>query len=492
MLSLSDKAGFLIVANLIKYAVGFLMPIVLVRLLDQHDYGSYQQLLLVGTAMTGIMTLGLPTSIYYFYHHVTVDKHTTLIFQTILALAAAGLISGALVYLTAPFLSLRMNNPGLSGLLGIYALYVAFFIASEHFVHFLISQGRYRLAVGFETGETIVRVAILLLPLWLGYGLVGLVWATVVYAVLRFGIRTDLILRGTSGSVGHWSKSLFLSEQLRYSIPLFLTSLVGFIGRLVDKAIVAAFFTPEQFAIYIVGALEIPLDVIFQASVANVLRASLPPLVRDGNLEEVVRIWRETVRKLAIIVLPSFIFLLGFSHDFITLLFTSKYAESVHVFRIFLFLMPFHMFAFSVIPQVFGKTQLNMYIAIGATVSQVILSFLLLWAIGFYGPAVASVIVIFLVSVAYFVTTMRLVQASVWRLLPLTDLGKIAAVAILSLGVAYLAQDAISIKWIDFIVSTVTYSVSFLLFAALFGVFTDADRELMRRWVAKVLPLDGR
>ncbi len=43
-------------------------------------------------------------------------------------------------------------------------------------------------------------------------------------------------------------------------------------------------------AIYSVGALEIPLDVIFQGSVANVLRASLPALVRDGNRREIVRV----------------------------------------------------------------------------------------------------------------------------------------------------------------------------------------------------------
>ena len=62
MRSLSNKAGLLILANGIKYAIGFILPMVLVRLLTKQDYGTYQQLSLVSSAATGIMVLGLPTS----------------------------------------------------------------------------------------------------------------------------------------------------------------------------------------------------------------------------------------------------------------------------------------------------------------------------------------------------------------------------------------------------------------------------------------------
>ncbi|MHB8624057.1 MAG: lipopolysaccharide biosynthesis protein [Sulfuricaulis sp.] len=488
MSSLSDKAGILIIANLIKYAVGFMMPIVLVRMLDQDSYGSYQQLLLVGTTMAGIMTLGLPASIYYFYHHGPASKRSALIFQTVVMLAMAGLVSGALVHLAAPFLARHMNNPNLTGLLGTYALYIGLSIAGEHFIHFLISQDRYRLAVGFETGETLIRVVMLLLPLWMGYGLVGLVWVAVIYAGLRFLVRTGMILKGVNWFTSQWRGSLFFREQFGYSLPLFLTSLVGFLGNLLDKAIIAAFFNPAHYAIYSVGALEIPLDVIFQASVANVLRASLPPLIREGNMAEVIRLWREAVRKLAIIVLPSFVFLFGFSHDFITLLFTNRYTESVYIFRIYLCMLPLYMFVFSVIPQVFGKTKLNFYIAVTGVTAHIILSFALLKVIGFYGPAIAAVIISFLSAGAYFIVAMRLAQTSAGQLLPLVTLGKIVSAAFLSLGAAYLLRGVVDIRWVDFVICAATYSVSYLALSLLLGVFTAADRKLLWRWIAKVLP----
>jgi len=63
----------LILANTLKYAVGFALPMVLVRLLTQDDYGTYQQLSLIANFATGIMVLGLPTSIYYFYHRKSAE-----------------------------------------------------------------------------------------------------------------------------------------------------------------------------------------------------------------------------------------------------------------------------------------------------------------------------------------------------------------------------------------------------------------------------------
>ena len=68
MRSLSDKAALLIAANLTKYAVGFVLPMVLVRLLSRDDYGTYQQLVLIGNIANAVMVLGLPVSVYYFYH----------------------------------------------------------------------------------------------------------------------------------------------------------------------------------------------------------------------------------------------------------------------------------------------------------------------------------------------------------------------------------------------------------------------------------------
>lgn len=492
MTSLSDKAGFLIVANFIKYAVGFVLPIILVRLLSQSEYGTYQQMILISTAAIGIMSLGLPTSVYYFYGLPPPERAPALIVQTSLLLGIAGAAVTAAIYFGATQIADSLNNPSMAGLLKIYAVSIAFMIASEHSVHFMIAQNRYLLAVGFETAETFVRVLVLLAPLWFGYGFTGLILGIVLYAIARFVVRSAYLFGSGGTSFAGWSKFLFPAEQLAYSIPIALVSLTWLIGNTFNRGILATAFAPEHYAIYSAGALEIPLDVIFQASVANVLRASLPPLVRDGNLTEVVRIVREAVRKLSIIVLPSFIFLLDHSHQFITLMFTQLYAESVPVFQIYLWLVPLHMFMLSPIPQIFGKTRVNVYIVLAMTAVLLFLSYALLKWVGFYGPAIAVVASQYFGVAVYFIVVLRLTRTTLLRLVPLAGMLRVVAASLGGLLVARLASDLTASELLNFVLAGAAFSAAFLVLAALIGVFTPEDRRLIKRWILKALPTGRR
>lgn len=484
--SLSDRAGFLIVANLVKYAVGFVMPMVLVRLLSQSDYGSYQQMILIGTAAIGVLTLGLPTSIYYLYHHVGNRKIPALLVQTTLMLAASGLLATVVIFLASDQFSSMLNNPSMSGLLQIYALSLVFMIGSEHCLHFMIAQNQYGRAVVFEVAETFIRVLTLLIPLWLGYGFTGLIIGIVIYSAMRFIVRNAYLFRKWTGNMVDAFQNTSVREQLAYSIPVALVSLAGLIGSTLNRGMLAATVTPAFYAIYAVGALEIPLDVIFQSSVANVLRASLPPLVRDGNLDEVVRVMREAVRKLSTIVLPSFIFLLGHSHQFIVLLFTTKYAESVTVFQIYLWLVPLHMLVLSPIPQVFGKPKLNFYIVLATTSLLLVLGYVLLKTVGFYGPALAMVITQYIQVGVFFVVVLRLTKSTMARLLPWNHMLRVVAAAGLSLVVSNQFDYLTASGLLNLCLSGVIFSLAFFAAGWFMGVFSPDDIHLLKRWVTRI------
>ena len=48
------------------FATTFMIPVVLVRVLDQSQFGTYKQLFLIYATMFGIAPLGLAESRYYF------------------------------------------------------------------------------------------------------------------------------------------------------------------------------------------------------------------------------------------------------------------------------------------------------------------------------------------------------------------------------------------------------------------------------------------
>ena len=466
------------------------MPMVLVRMLSQGEYGGYQQMILIGTAAVGVLTLGLPTSIYYFYHFIAPLKIPALVVQTTILLLLSGLLATGIVFFGADYFAASLNNPAISGLLKIYALSLLLTIGSEQCLHFMIAQNRYRLAVVFEVGETVVRVITLLMPLWLGFGLTGLIFGLLLYAALRFMVRNGYLFLRSGCIFTDWRQHVFPNKQLAYSMPVALVSLSALVGSTLNRGMLASSFTPAHYAVYSVGALEIPLDVIFQASVANVLRASLPPLVRDGNLIEIVRILRAAVRKLSIIVLPSFVFLLGHSQQFITLLFTSNYAESVTVFQIYLWLVPLHMLVLSPVPQVFGKPKLNFYIVFAMSAVVLLLGYVLLKTIGFYGPAIAVVVTQYIQVIAYFAVVLRLTKSTLRRLMPFRHIAKVILAAGVSLLASMAVDHATSSALANFVFAGVVFSLCFVLLATITKIFSDSDTKFVKRWLSAFLRIN--
>lgn len=486
MASLSQKAGVLIAANFVKYAVGFIMPMLLVRMLTKEDYGTLQQITLVGTMVVGMLTLGLPNSVYFFYRRENAAMSRALVQQSVWILFAAGVLGALGLAVFAPAIANFTHNPAIAIFLPIFALGVGLNIAGDHFVHFMIAQDRYAMAVLFEMGEAMLRVAMLVIPLLAGYGLTGLVWATVAVALARFLLRESFLLKGIGWKLLPKKGSTFIPDQLAYSLPMFMTMVAGLIGEQIDRMLVASNFTAAQYAIYTIGALSIPLDTIFQSAVANVLRASLPALVREKNFEEIARLMREAVRKLSIIVLPSFVFLFGFAHEFITLLFTRNYADSVVVFRIYLWMIPLHMMMLSPIPQAFGKTRINMQLVMFTTVLHIVLSFFALKWIGYLGPAISSIATSWLLSLLYLVMAGKLLQMPISRLLPKGALLRVITAACLALLAAKLAFGNTNITLIGFVLIGALYSAGFFVAAILLGVFTAQDRATAGRLAAKL------
>jgi O-antigen/teichoic acid export membrane protein len=486
--SLSDRAGFLVTANIVKFAIGIIMPMILVRMLTVSDYGSYQQMVLVSNVAVAVLTFGLPTSVFYFNSHGGRDGLPTLIVQTSALLLAGGAIASAAIFFGAAPLARLMNNPGMTHLLAIYGLSVGFVVASEHSLSFLIALNRYRLAVVFESAEAMVRVLLLLAPLWLGWGFPGLIGGILAYSALRFGVRTAyLFLRsGVSfrGLGGQW----FVGRQLSYSLPIAIMLLVTMTGGTFNRALLAASFTPADYAVFAVGSVVLPVASIFQASVANVLRAELPALVRDGRLTEVVRIVRESSRKLAIIILPSFVFVLVHSYEFITVLFTNTYERSVNVFRISVLELPLDMLILSAIPQICGKTRANMYINFAATAFLIGSSFGLIKGVGFYGAPLAGIATQYFAVTLFIIVDLRLLRTTLWKLVPFPQILRVLAASAVGALASCLVPSVSSHRLVDLTLEGLVYGVVFLIIGSLLGTFTVEDRRLAQRWLGKLLP----
>jgi O-antigen/teichoic acid export membrane protein len=487
--SLSEKAGWLVASNAFKYAVGIGLQVALVRILTKADYGSYQQLLLVGSITVGLLSLGLPGSVYYFVHRVSRERAGALVGQTILLMLASGSVGAVAVWLSAPWLARSMKNPELAELVPLYAPYVLFYIASDSIIHVLIAHDRYKRAVVAEMAEAALRAAILLVPPLLTGSVRALVIGVSTYAFLRFA-GFWLVVRPRPG----WPPRDALTgpagvaPQIAYGIPLALSTLITLFGWMLDKAIIAFSLGPERYATYAVGAIELPLDTILQGSVANVLRASLPPLARDGNLDEMARLLKAAVRKLSLIIFPAFAFMMAFSHDMIVLAFTPRYVDSVNVFRLYLLLVPLQALVLSPVPQAFGLTRINLAISVGSVPLKAGLSYVLLKTLGYYGPAVGTVITAWVLGVTYFLVMMKLLRRGPAALLPLGRMAATAGVALLAAGISYWVHEQLPYGIPRLAACGALYGVLVLAGFHFARLLDDEDRELVGKLLGVLRP----
>ena len=90
------------------HALQFLLPVVLVRCLDAATFGEYRLLwLVVGTVMT-VATLNMCGTLYFFVPRSDARRKRLYVHQTLLFLAAAGLVCAALVGPWNPLLPAAM------------------------------------------------------------------------------------------------------------------------------------------------------------------------------------------------------------------------------------------------------------------------------------------------------------------------------------------------------------------------------------------------
>src|SRR5205814_625435 len=97
-------------------------------------------------------------------------------------------------------------------------------------------------------------------------------------------------------------------KQVRFSVPLGLATLIGTVSLSLDQVLVAAACAPAAFAVYVNGAMEIPLIGMVTGSVTPVLMVDYARLYREGRLSEIIALIHRAMVKCALILFPAMVF----------------------------------------------------------------------------------------------------------------------------------------------------------------------------------------
>jgi O-antigen/teichoic acid export membrane protein len=228
---------------------------------------------------------------------------------------------------------------------------------------------------------------------------VVLIWRTptaaIVATVIASAVILSIALKVMLGScpdgpllptrAGMWS-------QVKYAVPLGFAGIFGMISRSLDKMIVSSMCLPEQFAVYVNGAMEIPLVSILTASITSVLIPDFVKMFKAAKLDEIRQLWHRAMVKCLKIYFPVMCFALVMAPEIMRVLFSAKYSESAYPFRVYALILPVRSTTFGAVLMAINQTRMVMIGAILNLIANVALSILLVRLMGPVGAAWATMI----------------------------------------------------------------------------------------------------
>ena len=364
-----------------------LIPVTLVRVFDQAEYGTYKQLFLVGVTLTSILAFGVPQSLYYFLPRT--EQGRPYVVHVLVLLAGAGAVAAALVLAATPWIGLLFSAPRLPEYRYALAAYAGFFLAATPLETLFTSQGRTGLAaVNYLVWDTL-RAAAMTVPILLGLGLHTTMWSVAALMVARTLATWGMAVNAAPGP---WWNRAALRAQLAYAVPFGAAMAISVPQHSLHQWVVSAHFDPALFAIYTVGCFQLPIVDLLYTPTTEVLMVHVGELERGGRLADAVALFRDAAARLAFVFVPTCAFLIAAAPAFIEAIFGTRFLPAVPLFRVSTLAVLFGCFPVDGLLRARGETRAILASYLAKAVITVPLVLLLVETMGLIGGVVSWLI----------------------------------------------------------------------------------------------------
>ena len=468
----------------IRGIITLLFNMIIARAFSESLLGTYKHIMLIVNMITAICILGIPTTISYFYSSYNEEKKNKFLGNTITILSFISIITSLLIILFREQVASTLNNPQILDYINIISAYIFIMIVSSFLENLFISSNN---AVGLGKiyiTYTISNFIFMLISVLIFKSLYLLIVSMVIIEIIRTIVMYVYIRNKEKFTL----KIDFpmMSSQIKFALPLGVVALVQNLNMYIDKLFISNRYEPEQFAAFANAATDIPLVGIVTVSIAAVILPQMSKIYRESkDFNAVLDIWKDSCNKTAMIMFPIFWIAFLFSVGYIEFIFSKKYIiQSTPIFVIYLMKFPLYCTVFGNILIVLGKQKYVMYNSIVGIVLNIILNSILINIIGMKGPALATVIVQYIVVYLQLRQIGKNTNISILKLMPYKKLFLIFIIpGIISIPLSIISNVLGIPQWISLIVmGGVIYLFSFVAYYH----FKIIDKESFKEIVKKV------
>jgi O-antigen/teichoic acid export membrane protein len=436
------KVFALSLGGALSMLVSLAFSMIAARWLSKHDYATIRQTFLAYEFITPLLMLGLPSAVYYFLPRELGARRGVIIDNMALLTIAGVIFSLFVAFGGNHLLATRFNNPDLYRTLQWLIPYPLIMMPVAGLAAVMVCANRTKtLAVYNVLSSIAVTLASIAAILWTQSYAAPIVVRIIVPGVF-LPVAIGLMFKAVPGTF-RWPRWPSMNRMLRYAVPLGLASMLGSITLQLHSIIVASMCSPDDFAVYINGAMEIPVIGIVTGSITTVVFAEMAELCHKGDKAAALQLFHKASIKSACILFPAMCFLLVVAGPFITFLYSAKYHNSIVPFVIYLFVLPVRIVVYGSALMALGLTRVILIRSIFDLAINCILCFVLVKTIGYIGAAIAIILTLYLWHVPFNLAKIGQGFGVAWSdSLPLKALIKLFSICVICTPLAMLGAYA--------------------------------------------------
>jgi O-antigen/teichoic acid export membrane protein len=471
----------------VGYVVLFCLPLILVRIFDQAEFGTYKQVFLLYGTILGLAQMGMSESLFYFLPGAGKDEGQ-YVCNSILVLWGVGLLSAVFLFAGGDIIAETMNNAALAPLMPLLVLFFLLMMAAYVLEIVMTARREYKTAAVSYGLSDITRLVAVVIPVLVYRTLASVLYGLIVFAALRLG-TTLWYCRKQFGATMRPSWPL-LMRQAAYSLPFALYVFFQTGQQTLHQFMVSSLFDAAAFAVYSVGCLQVPFVEVVSTSVVNVMMVSMVQALREERHAAVLSMWQNTVRKLALVFIPLVTLLLVVGHDLIVFLFTDAYAASVPIYRVWLVAVLFAIIPMDGLLRVYEQTRFLLVINV---VRFILVAGGMYWFVSNMGLVGAVTMTLVALAAGKAMGLMRMIACghmTVRTVLPWRDLFEIGlAAGAAALPAWWMTTQLEASLFARLAITTVTYGSAYLGLALTCGVIRKSEQDSVFGWIQPWLRL---
>jgi O-antigen/teichoic acid export membrane protein len=377
--------------------ISLVSGMVMTRILSQTELATYRQTMLAYEIALPLLGLGVSQGIYYF---LPTEKRRArgLVVDGLVMMLVMGVMYGVFIALGGNhILAKRFSNPAIVNTLVYLVPLPIVMLPAGLLASVMVVQEKVKILTIYNVLTSLILTSSVIAGCLLWKTPEAMILVRVGVTVLTGVVAIALIIQALPRD--DWRPRLGnMKTMVAFSIPLVLAGAIGTISLQLDKIIVSSMCSPEEFAVYSTGALEIPLIGIVTGSISSVMVVDFRKAFAAGNYSEALSLYRLVPAKSTILLFPVMVYLAIAAKPFIIVLFSEKYTASILPFMLYLLMIPNRTILLGGMAAV-GKSKIVLRITVVSLLINMVLSVILVYAIGYMGAVLGTVLTLFFWSI---------------------------------------------------------------------------------------------